>query len=168
MNSTETLNNIPKRAVSKPKIISLIFFIIIVVIWVPHTLPFFTNTASAQIFIAIYLAPLAIVGLFLSYSSGISLAKFNYERVAKDELFVPYGILLIIHVTCVEICILQELIFAGYPFKACFDYCQQIEMLAAIMSYFMASSILFLPAYCAIYRYRKWVLKYNLANPAKN
>lgn len=168
MNPTGVLNNIPKRAVSKPKIISLIFFIIIVIIWVPHTLPFFKNMASVQIFVAIFLAPLAIAGLFLSYNSGISLAKFNYKRVAKGKLFVPYGILLIIHVLCIGACILHELILVGYPFKMCFDYCQQIEMPTAITAYSIVSSVLFLPAYCAIYSYRKWVLKYNLINPAKN
>ena len=168
MNPTGALSNIPKRAVSKPKIISSIFFIIIVVIWVPHTLPFFENMASAQIFIAIFLAPLAIAGLFLSYNSGISLAKYNYEQVVKGKLFVPYGILLIIHVLCIGACILHELMLAGYPFKMCFDFCQQIEMPAAIMAYSIVSSVLFLPAYCAIYRYRKWVLKYNLMNPTKN
>jgi hypothetical protein len=164
MNPTKTINNIPKRAVSKPKIISLAFFIIIVVIWVPHTLPFFKNMASMQIFAAIFLAPLAIVGLFLSYDSGISLAKFYYRRVAKGKLFVPYGILLIIHVLCIGACILHERILVGYPFKMCVDHCQQIEMPTAIMAYSIVSSVLFLPAYCAIYRYRKWTLKYNLMN----
>ncbi|MBR2641153.1 hypothetical protein IKD49_01675 [Candidatus Saccharibacteria bacterium] len=165
MNPTGVLNNAPKRVVSKPKIISLIFFIIIVVIWVPHTLPFFKNMASMQIIAAIFLAPLAIVGLFLSYNSGISLAKFDYKRVTKGKLFVPYGILLIIHVLCIGACILHELILTGYPFKMCFDYCQQIEMPTAIMAYFIVSFVLFLPAYCAIYRYRKWILKYDLMNP---
>ncbi len=128
---------------SKPKIISLAFFIIIVVIWVPHTLPFFKNMASLQIFAAIYLAPLAIVSLFLSYNSGISLAKFDYKRVAKGKLFVPYGTLLIIHILCIGACILHELILTGYPFKMCFDICQQIEMPTAIMAYSIVSSVLF-------------------------
>ena len=165
MNPEGIQNNIPKKATSRPKIISLIFFIIIVVIWVPHTLPFFKNMASVQLFAAIFLAPLAIVGLFLSYNSGISLAKFNYERVAKGKLFVPYGILLIIHVLCIGVCILNELILAGYPFRMCFDTCQYIEMPTAIMAYSIVSTVLFLPAYFAIYRYRRWVLKFNLTNP---
>lgn len=168
MNPTGTLNNIPKRAVSKPKISSLIFFITIVVIWVPHTLPFFGDMASVQISAAILLAPLAIAGLFLSYDSGISLAKLNYKRVAEGKLFAPYGILLIIYVLCVGACILHELVLAGYPFKMCFDHCRQIEMPTAIMAYSIVSLIFFLPAYCAIYIYRKWVIKYNLTNPTKN
>ena len=165
MKPEETQNKIPKKAISKPSIISLIFFIIIVIIWVPHTLPFFKNMASVQIFAAIFLAPLAIVGLFLAYNSGITIAKYNYNQVAKGNLFLPYLILAAIHIGCIEGCLVHELILVGYPFKMCFDYCQQIEMITAVMAYSIVSTALFLPAYCAIYRYRRWVAKYNLPKP---
>ena len=168
MNPERTQNDIPKKATNRPKIISLIFFIVIVIIWVPHTLPFFKNMASVQIFAAIFLAPLAIVRLSLSYDSGMSLAKFNYKRIMEGKLFLPYCILLIIHFLCIGACILHELILAGYPFKMCFDYCYQIEMPTAIIAYSIVSTVLFLPAYCAIYRYKKWILKYNLINPTEN
>lgn len=165
MKPEKTQNNIPKKAISKPNVDSLIFFIFIVIIWVPHTLPFFANVASAQIFVAIFLAPLAIVGLFLAYNSGIALAKYNYGRVVKGNLFLPYLILAAVHIGCVGGCLIRELNLVGYPFKLCFDFCQQIKMTTAVMAYSIVSTVLFLPAYCAIYRYRRWVVKYNLPNP---
>ncbi|MBO7657105.1 hypothetical protein J6S55_00425 [Candidatus Saccharibacteria bacterium] len=71
----------PKKATSKPNITSLVFFIIIVTIYVSNTL-----LAGVQVFIAICFAPLAIIGLFLAYNSGIALAKYNYSRVAKNDI----------------------------------------------------------------------------------
>lgn len=165
MKPEKTHNNIPKKAISKSNIVSLIFFIIIVIIWVPYTLPIFTNTASTQVFAAIFLAPLAIVGLFLAYNSGIALAKYNYGRVVKGNLFLPYLILVAVHIGCVGGCLIRELTLAGYPFKLCFDSCSQIKMTTAVMAYSIVSTVLFLPAYCAICRYRRWVVKYNLPKP---
>ena len=165
MKPEKTQNNMPKKAISEPNVVSLIFFIIIVIIWVPHTLPFFTNTASMQVFAAIFLAPLAIVGLFLAYNSGIALAKYNYGRVVKSNLFLPYLILVAVHIGCVGGCLIRELILVGYPFKMCFDHCYQIKMTTAVMAYSIVSTVLFLPAYYAIYRYRRWVVKYNLPKP---
>lgn len=165
MRPEKTQNNIPKKAISEPNVVSLIFFIIIVIIWVPHTLPIFKNVASTQVFAAIFLAPLAIVGLFLAYNSGIALAKYNYGQVVKGNLFLPYLILIAIHIGCVGGCLIRELNLAGYPFKMCFDSCYQIEMTTAVMAYSIVSTVLFLPAYCAIYRYRRWVVKYNLPKP---
>lgn len=165
MRSKKIRSDIPKKAVSKPGVVSLIFFIIIVILWVPHTLPFFKNMASVQIFAAVFLAPLAIVGLFLAYDSGIVLAKYNYDRVLEGNLFLPYLILLAIHIGCIVGCLVHESILAGYPFKMCFDYCQQIEITTAVMAYSIVSTVLFLPAYCAIYRYRRWAVKYNLPKP---
>lgn len=165
MRSKKIRSDIPKKAVSKPGVVSLIFFIIIVILWVPHTLPFFKNMASVQIFAAVFLAPLAIVGLFLAYDSGIALAKYNYDRVLEGNLFLPYLILLAIHIGCIVGCLVHESILAGYPFKMCFDYCQQIEITTAVMAYSIVSTVLFLPAYCAIYRYRRWAVKYNLPKP---
>ena len=158
-------NNIPRKAITKPSAVSLIFFVIIVIIWVPHTLPFFKNMASVQIFAAFLLAPLAIVGLFLAYNSGVTLAKYNYSQVVKGNLFLPYLILAAIHIGCIEGCLVHELILVGYPFKMCFDYCYQIEMSTAVMAYSIVSTVLFSPAYCAIYCYRRWVAKYNLPKP---
>jgi hypothetical protein len=165
MKPEKTQNNIPKKAISKPNVVSLIYFIIIVIIWVPHTLPIITNTASMQDIVAIFLAPLAIVGLFLAYNSGIALAKYNYGRVVKGNLFLPYLILAAVHIGCVGGCLIRELNLVGYPFKLCFDFCQQIKMTTAVIAYSIVSTVLFLPAYCAIYRYRRWVVKYNLPNP---
>lgn len=165
MRSKKIRSDIPKKAVSKPGVVSLIFFIIIVILWAPHTLPFFKNMASVQIFAAVFLAPLAIVGLFLAYDSGIALAKYNYDRVLEGNLFLPYLILLAIHIGCIVGCLVHESILAGYPFKMCFDYCQQIEITTAVMAYSIVSTVLFLPAYCAIYRYRRWAVKYNLPKP---
>lgn len=165
MRSKKIRSDIPKKAVSKPGVVSLIFFIIIVILWAPHTLPFFKNMASVQIFAAVFLAPLAIVGLFLAYDSGIALAKYNYDRVLEGNLFLPYLILLAIHIGCIVGCLVHESILAGYPFKMCFDYCQQIEITTAVMAYSIVSTVLFLPAYCAIYRYRRWAVKYNLPRP---
>ena len=121
--------------------------------------------ASVQIFAAVFLAPLAIAGLFLAYDSGIALAKYNYDRVLEGNLFLPYLILLAIHIGCIVGCLVHESILAGYPFKMCFDYCQQIEITTAVMAYSIVSTVLFLPAYCAIYRYCRWVVKYNLPKP---
>lgn len=154
--------NLPKRAFTKPSVLSIVFFILITIIWVPNTLPFFTNMASLQIFAAIFLAPLAVVALvFLSYNTGLSLAKYNYDKVKKGNLVFPYAILLVMHVLCILCCIVLEIILVGYPFGACFDTCQYIEMTTAIFAYSIVTTVLFLPAYYAIYRYYQWVVKYK-------
>ena len=162
MNQIEIPNNIPKKAYSKPGVACISFLIIIVVLWVPHTLPLFKNMASVQIFAMFAFLPLAIGGLFLSYYTGLSLAKFNFKRVARGKLHLPYLILFIIHIICIGLCIVHELALAGYPFKMCFDYCYEIEMPTAIIVYSIVSTIMFLPAYYAIYQYRRWILKYDL------
>ena len=168
MESQKMQNDIPKRAISKPSIVSLVLFVIIVIIWTPHTLPFFKNMASVQVIFAICLTPLAITGLFLAYNSGIALAKYNYNWVVRGNLFLPYFILATIHIGCIGGCLIHELILVGYPFKMCFDTCQQIDLTTAITAYLIVSTLLFLPAYYAIYRYRKWVLKYSLPKPSNN
>ncbi len=166
MGSKIIQNSIPKKAISRPGVVSLIFFVIIVIMWVPLTLPFFINKPGVQGIFAIILAPLALVGLFLAYNSGIELAKYNYNYVVKGNLFLPYLVLVIIHIGCIGACLIHEMFFAGYPpFKVCFDYCHLVEMPTAIMAYSIVSTVLFLPAYCAIYRYRRWVVKYNLPKP---
>ncbi len=163
MEPKQIQNNIPKRAISRPNVISSIFFIIILLIYVPNTL-----FAGVQLFFAIYLAPLAIVELFLAYSFGIVLAKYNYNRVKRGNLFLPYLILVVIHIVCIAVCLAIEFWLAGYPIKDCFDTCTKIDTITAVVRYSIVSSVLFLPAYCAIFQYRRWILKYNLPNPNKN
>ena len=158
-------SSIPKKAISEPDIVSSIFFIIIVLVYVPNTL-----FESGQILFAFYLAPLAIVGLFLAENSGLALAKYNYNRVIGGNLFLPYLILVIIHIACICGCLVSELALIGYPIKACLDSCIETDITVTdlLVRYCIASAVLFLPAYCAIYQYRRWVLKYNIPNPNKN
>ena len=59
-------------------------------------------------------------------------------------------------IICVALCVGIEIILAGYPIKMCFDYCQTVEITEAITAYLLFSTILFLPAYYAAYRYSNW------------
>ena len=153
-------NHIPDLAITKPSILSIVLFILIVLIYVPNT-----AFAGVQFFVAIFLAPLPVIGLFLSLYFGISFAKLCYKWVSKGNLFLPFLILLTIQCICIGICFCIEIVLTGYPIKSCFDTCDVMDTAVVIMRYYIATTILFLPAYCALLQYRIWVKKYNLANP---
>ncbi len=164
--SNKKQTGIPRRATSGPGLISTVLFIVIVILWVPHTLSFFTGMASVQGLLAILLAPLAIVGLFLAYNSGISLAKYNYSWVVNGNLSRPFGILGTMHIACIVGCLFREVLLVGYPFKMCFDTCQQVSIIIAIAAYTIVTFIFFLPAYYGVQQYRIWVKTYNLPAPS--
>ena len=160
-------NKVPKRAISRPKTGSLKGLIVIVLIWVPHTLPLLMNMAALQLIFMMVLAPLAIVGLFLSYNAGLSAAKQNYEQVSKGELSKTYWKLIAIQLLCVVGCLVIEEMLTGYPYKMCFDTCLRVKLFDAIIAYLKVTTVMFIPAYYSIYRYKRWVKKYNLGNPVK-
>ena len=151
MDTRETQKMYQKEIDARPKITSLTLFILIVVIWTPHTLPFFKNAASMQAFLAIILIPLPIIGLFLSYNAGLSLIKLSREQIAENKSFTPSLMLLFIHIGCIVLCILHELVLTGYPIKLCFDSCEPINIFTVILAYSIVSTILFLPAYFVVF-----------------
>ena len=155
MSASKKQSSAPKNAKQKPTILSAIFLILIIIIWVPHTLPLIKNGAGIQMLYAIILAPLAIIGLYLAFSSGLLLVKSNYNHIKKDKLLLPYIKLIAIHLGCVGGCLFHEYILFGYPFRICVNTCQLVYLHEAAAFYLVVSAILLLPAYIAIFLYRK-------------
>ncbi len=127
----------------------MVVFVVATLIWVPHTLPFFTNMASVQILFAMFLVPLAIIGLICSGFTGAAMI-----RVTQNKL-LSLLILMSMEVACVMGCIIHEVILIGYPFELCVDVCQSVSLATAIISYFITVTILFIPAYCTTLTYRR-------------
>ena len=94
----------------------------------------------------VLLAPLALAGVICAFLTGKALANVK-----------PYSwlILLCIEIFCVVGCVLYEIMLVGYPLELCFDFCQKVGLDTAIFSYFIAVTILFVPAYCAAAIYLK-------------
>lgn len=170
MNLANRRRKIPKKIISKPNVTDLIAFLIIVIAWVSPTLTFFAPCVNTfQFGWALLLTPAAVtVGLRASYDSGIYVAKINYKKVIKDELFTLWGVLLLIQIACIIACIICEIIIAGgYPIEMCFNACCTVEMVTVIKAYTSVTTFMFLPAYWAIPRYGNFVQKYGLENPCK-
>lgn len=146
---------LPKRAFTKPSIAAIVFFIIILLILIPHTIALYTNKASIQILILIYLSPLVLPGLFCAYHTGLAIGKISYIKWHKNLLGSILA-LVVMQIVCIVLCIGIEIALAGYPIKMCFDTCQKIEMNNVIISYLLFSTVLFLPAYYASFRYSSW------------
>lgn len=183
MDAVKKQNNIPKRAIKKPRITGLvictIIFMAIVVFWANLALPGLNSVYSWNNFYSVMYSPLPIVGLFLSYNIGVSLAKINYKRVIKGKLLIPYLIIFVIQILCIVGAYtwgettypLDMKAFPVPALKICYQSiveCEHINPSTAIMTYFVISSVLFLPAYYAICRYYIWTLKYRLPDPSKN
>lgn len=128
---------------------NLVILIIATLVWVPHTLPFFANMASMQIFFAIFLAPLAIVGVICAGFAGSAMVRATQAKIKSLSILIG------LEVVCVIGCVIHEIILVGYPFKLCFDFCQSVSLATTIISYFIVATILFAPAYCAILFYRQ-------------
>lgn len=156
---TQKATKIPKRAFTKPSIAAVVIFILIVFLLVPSTLPLFTNKASAQLLVVTFFSPfLVIPGLPCSYYSGLALAKIIRHKTGGG-LLASFSAMLVSHIVCIAICIGIEVVIAGYPFQMCFDVCQKVEMPAAMAAYSLFSTLLFLPAYYALFRYAAWTRK---------
>lgn len=56
----------------------------------------------------------------------------------------------------IALCVGIEIAIAGYPIKMCVNACQTVKMVDAVVSYSLFSTILFLPAYYASWRYYSW------------
>lgn len=149
------ITKLPKRAFTKPSIVAIVFFIVILLILIPNTIALYTNKAGAQSLILIYLSPLALPGLFCAYHTGLAIGKISYIKWHK-ELLASILALVIMQIVCVALCIGIEIALAGYPMEMCFDICQKVELTDAIISYSLFSTILFLPAYYASCRYSSW------------
>ena len=176
-------NNMPKRAIKKPRIAGLIIcsitFIAIVIFWANLALPGLNSIYSWNNFYSVIYSPLPIAGLFLSYNIGISLAKINYKRVIKGKLLIPYLIMFFIQILCIAGAYMlggtaYPLDMKTFPVpahKICYQSmsnCDYINPSTVIMTYFVISSALLLPAYYAICRYCIWTLKYRLPDPNRN
>lgn len=138
-----------KEKFSKRLAPNLVILIITVLIWVPHTLPFFANIASMQILIAIFLAPLAIIGLVCGGFTGAALVRVTQTKIRSLLILAST------EVACVIGCIIHEIVLVGYPLELCFDFCQEVSLATAFLSYFAAVTIFFIPAYCTALTYRQ-------------
>ncbi len=152
---TTSKSKLPKRAFTKPSIVAMVFFFIIVLVLVPHTLPLYTNAALLQFLVLIYLSPLVIPGFFCSYHTGLALAKIFYKKLNLN-FYVAFFAVLVIQIICVALCVAIEIMLTGYPIKSCFEICQQIEITDSIIAYLIFTTVLFLPAYYAFCRYSSW------------
>ena len=156
MSNTEArVTKLPKRAFTKPSIVAVVFFIIILLILIPNTIALYTNKASVQGIYLIILSPLVLPGLFCAFHTGLAIGKISYTKWHKG-LPVSIFVLIIMQIICITLCIGIEITLAGYPIKMCFDICQKVEMIDTIASYSLFSTMLFLPAYYALWRYYSW------------
>ena len=142
-----------ERYKSAPKPMWIILPVIISALYVPNLLPIIKNMAGIQVLIAIFLAPLYLLGLWVTYFTGLTLMKYKYPNT-RSAIF--YVLLLII--LCAIICTMVEVLSGGYPIKMCFDFCQNVEITDAILCYFLANLVMFVPAFIGIIKYKNWTL----------
>ncbi len=159
-------NNIPKNILKRPSALTVIFSIITIVIWVPHTLPFFVNAHGIQTIFTIILLPIGIASFFFAYYSGLTIAKLSYGIAKKRYIFWAYFWLIIVNIICIMACFIIEVTLAGNPIQMCFDYCTEIKTSTAIACYITITTIVLLPSYFAIARYFKYVKKFHLPKPS--
>lgn len=138
-----------KKKISGKLVPNLVAFVVATLIWAPHVLPLCVNMASMQILFAIFLAPLAIIGLICSGFTGAAMIRATQDKI--QSLLILVGM----EVACVIGCIIHEVVLVGYPLELCFDVCQNVSLATAIMSYFIVVTILFIPAYCTTLAYRR-------------
>ena len=152
---------LPKRAYSKPSVVSAIvaiLFIAIILIEGPLTLSFFTNYASVQAIYMIICSPLIILGLFFSYYTGLAIGKMIIGKWHKS-IFVAILAMVTVQIICIVLCILIEIAYLGHPIRLCFDVCQDVSLLTTIASYTLFVVLMFVPAFYALYLYRVWSSK---------
>jgi hypothetical protein len=139
---------LPKRASTKPSIVAIVFLVIIVLALIPHTIALYTWKATVQVFLLIPLSPLVLPGLFCAYHTGLAIGKITYTKWHK-EFQSSILALAIMQLVCIILCIVAEIILAGFPVQLCFDWCQKVELIDVFMAYLLFSTVLFLPAYYA-------------------
>ena len=147
-NADTQVTKLPKQAFTKPSIAAIVFFIIILLILIPHTIALYTIGSSVQTLILSYLSPLALPGLFCAYHTWLAIGKISYAKWHKG-LSISILSLVIMQIIIIVLCIGIEIAFAGYPIRMCFDTCQKVEMFDVIVSYSIFSTVMFLPAYYA-------------------
>lgn len=153
-------SKLPKRAFTEPSVAAVVIFIIILLVLVPNTAALHTNRASVQILILIFLSPLALPGFFCAYHTGLAIGKVIYKKWHKG-LSASFLATIIMQLACIALCFGIETAFAGYPIQVCFDSCHKIATGDVIISYLIFSTILFLPAYYALFRYNSWSHKFS-------
>lgn len=130
----------------KPSPASIVVLLIATILYVPNVLPFLTNSGSIQIFIAAFLLPLAIAAFAASHFAGLYLAK-------KYQPAVAYAVVAAMHIVCISGSLLLEMILTGNPIKLCSAICQEIDLTTALACYALATTVIFVPAYCSIIRH---------------
>lgn len=145
----------PKRAYTGPSMIAVALFILILLVLTPNTVAFYTNKASIQALVLIFLSPLIIPELFCAYHTGLAVGKIARAKQHK-ELFAPFLALAVMQAICIALCVGIEIGIAGYPIELCFDWCQKVRIIDVVVSYLQFSTVLFLPAYYAAWRYHSW------------
>ena len=159
-------SNIPKSIKKGPSALAAILSIISIIIWVPHTLPFFANTHGVQTIFAIILLPIGIASFFCAYHFGLTIAKLSYGITKKHYIFWAYFWLIVVNIVCIIICFIIEIILAGNPIQMCFDYCAEVKISTAVICYITVTTIILLSGYFAIARYFKYVKKFHLPKPS--
>lgn len=129
-----------------PSKASIIVLIIATIIFVPNVLPFLTNTANIQIAFAAFLLPLGIVAFPAANFAGLFLAK-------KYQPAMAFMTVIAMHIICIAGSLLLEIAFAGNPIQLCSATCVDIDLTMALACYALATTVIFVPAYCAIIRY---------------
>lgn len=158
-------NDVPKNILKQPSALAVVLSIVSIIVWAPHTLPFFANTHGIQTIYAVVLLPIGIISFFSSYYSGLTIAKLSYG-IAKNYKFWAYFWQILINITCIITCFIIEVVLAGNPIQMCFDYCFEINISTAIICYSIVTTIILLPGYFSIQRYFKYVKKFHLPKPS--
>ena len=161
MNNTNLqIAKLPKRVFTKPSVVAIVFFVIILLVLIPNTVALYTHKGSTQLLVLLYLSPLVLPGLFCAYHTGLAIGKIIYTKWHKG-LSVSFLMVVVMQCICIALCVWIEIALFGYPVQMCFDICQKVEINDVIISYLIFSTILFLPAYYAICRYSGWYHEFN-------
>ena len=123
-------------------------------IWVPHTLPFFFDKFNWQMIWLVLFLPIAVLGLFYGDGVGYAFAGLAHKWFGRKGVWFGFVMLLLVQSGCEALCIGHEMCLAGYPFNLCLnDNCALIELPTAILIYSIVTTLLFLPAYWAAFKY---------------
>lgn len=141
--------------IKQPHILNFIFFIIIILLWVPYGFAFFIKQADARAYQAILLIPLPVIGLFLSRKIGILIANYIFHKIKRPHFCLTTLILFIINIFCTISCLAIEISSTGYPLKACLSVCRQLNTVDVLTANLKTVFLLNLPAFFAAYQYLK-------------
>ena len=147
--------NLPKRAYTRPSILSIAVFIIL--------MSFLASFLNGWLFVFLFtfLAPLQILNMVVAYFAGLSLSKIICKKWHKN-LLVVFLIMVTIQVSWVFFAMASVAVLYGHPYKECLDACVVISNGQVFLRLFVFSLIIFLPAYYSLCRYYVWFRNYKI------